>query len=180
MSSRIYRCEFNIRILIKFCNTDHRNVLNKMIFGIFALMLKFDHWFHDQCKNASLLSQFVILCRLLCQGNSAIVLLTQTQKSCLHQSNFQLSVESKPVLHWFCFSWLCDRARKLALLSQTVRRRTKTNHNLVSHVFPRFGQFGWFNFNISSRWLLKVSSFLLIGRCGYYCFDFTILKRKVF
>ena len=138
MSSRIYRCEFNIRILIKFRNTDHRNVLNKMIFGIFALMFKFDHSFHDQCKNESLLSQFVILCRLLCQGNSAIVLLTQTQKSCLYQSNFQLSVESKPVL---CFSWLCDRARKLALLSQTVRRRTKTNHNLVSHVFPRFGQF---------------------------------------
>ena len=126
-----YRCEFNIRILIKFCNTDHRNVL----------MFKFDHSFHDQCKNESLLSQFVILCRLLCQGNSAIVLLTQTQKSCLYQSNFQLSVESKPVLHWFCFSWLCDWARKLALLSQTGRRRTKTNHNLVSHVFPRFGQF---------------------------------------
>ena len=136
-----YRCEFNIGILINFCNTDHINVLNKMIFGIFALMLKFDHWFHDQCKNESLLSQFVILCRLLCQGNSAIVLLTQTQKSCLHQSNFQLSVESKPVLHWFCFSWLCDWERKLALLSQTGRRRTKTNHNLVSHVFPRFGQF---------------------------------------
>ena len=135
-----YRCEFNIRILIKFCNTDHRNVL----------MFKFDHSFHDQCKNESLLSQFVILCRLLCQGNSAIVLLTQTQKSCLYQSNFQLSVESKPVLHWFCFSWLCDWARKLALLSQTVRRRTKTNHNLVSHVFPRFGQFGWFYFHISS------------------------------
>lgn len=38
-----YRCEFNIGILINFCNTDHRNVLNKMIFGIFALMLKFDH-----------------------------------------------------------------------------------------------------------------------------------------
>ena len=126
-----YRCEFNIRILIKFCNTDHRNVL----------MFKFDHSFHDQCKNESLLSQFVILCRLLCQGNSAIVLLTQTQKSCLYQSNFQLSVESKPVLHWFCFSWLCDWASKLALLSQTGRRRTKTNHNLVSHVFPRFGQF---------------------------------------
>ena len=101
MSSRIYRCEFNIRILIKFCNTDHRNVLNKMMFGKFALMLKFDHSFHDQCKNESLLSQFVILCRLLCQGNSAIELLTQTQKSCLHQSNFQLSVESKPVLYWF-------------------------------------------------------------------------------
>ena len=126
-----YRCEFNIRILIKFCNTDHRNVL----------MFKFDHSFHDQCKNESLLSQFVILCRLLCQGNSAIVLLTQTQKSCLYQSNFQQNVESKPVLHWFCFSWLCDWARKLALLSQTGRRRTKTNHNLVSHVFPRFGQF---------------------------------------
>ena len=142
-----YRCEFNIRILIKFCNTDHRNVLNKMIFGIFALMLKFDHSFHDQCKNASLLSQFVILCRCFVK----VTQLSQTQKSCLHQSNFQLSDESKPVLHWFCFSWLCDWARKLALLSQTVRRRTKTNHNLVSHVFPRFGQFGWFYFHISSR-----------------------------
>ena len=32
-------------------------------------------------------------------------------------SSFQFSVESNPEVPWFCFTSLCDRSRKLALLS---------------------------------------------------------------
>ena len=52
-------------------------------------------------------------------------------------SNFQLSVESNPGLHWFCFTRLCDWSRKLAPSSQPIRRKTKTNRDLVTRVFPR-------------------------------------------
>ena len=50
---------------------------------------------------------------------------------------FQLSVESNPGLHWFCFTTLCDWSRKLAPPSQPIRYKTKTNHDLVTRVFPR-------------------------------------------
>ena len=51
------------------------------------------------------------------------------------------------ILHWvskvfrncygFCFLSLCDWSRKLALFSQPIRFKTKTNPNLVTHGFPR-------------------------------------------
>ena len=65
---------------------------------------------------------------------------------------------------------LCDWSRKLAPLSQPIRCKTYTNHDLVTCVFPRFRQFG--NFSFSSHWLLKVFSFLLIGRWDYFGFGF--------
>ena len=42
-----------------------------------------------------------------------------------------------PGLHWFWFTMHCDWSRKLAPPSQPIRCKTKTNHDLVTHVFPR-------------------------------------------
>ena len=77
---------------------------------------------------------------------------------------------------------------KLASLSQPIRCKTKTNHDLVCRVFPGFGQIGWFHFEfslalqgifLSSDWplqwfglilsshgLFRVFSFLLICHCN--------------
>ena len=46
-------------------------------------------------------------------------------------------VENNPGLDWFCFTTLCDWSRKLAPPSQPIRCKTKTNRDLVTHVFPR-------------------------------------------
>ena len=53
--------------------------------------------------------------------------------------NFQFSVEYNPGLLWFCFISLCNWFRKLLSLSQPIRCKTKTNRDLVTCVFPRFG-----------------------------------------
>ena len=53
------------------------------------------------------------------------------------QSNFQLSVERNPGLHWSCFTVLCEWFRKLAPPSKPIRYKTKTNRDLVTRVFPR-------------------------------------------
>ena len=53
--------------------------------------------------------------------------------------NFQLSVEYNPGLLWFYFISLCNWSRKLVSLSQPIRCKTKTNRDLVTCVFPRFG-----------------------------------------
>ena len=63
-----------------------------------------------------------------------------------------------------CFTSLCDWFRKLAQLSQPIRCKTKTNHDLVARVFPRLGSLV---FALSSHWLLKVFSCLSIGCCDY-------------
>ena len=47
---------------------------------------------------------------------------------------FQLSVEINPVLFWFCFISLFVCSAKLVPLSQPMRSKTKTNHDLRS--FP--------------------------------------------
>ena len=62
---------------------------------------------------------------------------------------FQLSVESNPELLWFCSSLLCDWSTKLQPLSQPIRCKAKTNHDLISCVFPRFKQFARFYFEFS-------------------------------
>ena len=62
---------------------------------------------------------------------------------------FRSSFESKPRLHRFCFLSLCYWSKKLAPLSQPIKCKTKTNHDLVIRVFPRFGKFVWFNFEFS-------------------------------
>ena len=47
-------------------------------------------------------------------------------------------VESNSGLHWFCITSLCDWSRKLAPLSKAITCKTKSNHDLVARVFPRF------------------------------------------
>lgn len=74
---------------------------------------------------------------------------------------WQLNVESNPRQQWFCFSFLCDWFRKVKLLTQPIRSKGKTNHVLVVLVFPRFRLFVRLYLEF---WLLRVSSFLVIGR----------------
>ena len=91
----------------------------------------------------------------------------------LIQSNFQLSVKSNLTLHWFCLTSLRDWSRNLAPLCQPIRSKTKTNHDLFTHVFPRFKKFAFFQLN----WLFKAFFFLLIGHSGYFGFGFTAHKK---
>ena len=48
--------------------------------------------------------------------------------------------------------------------SQPIRCKTKSNHDLVARVFPRFWQFGCFYFELSLALNHRIISFLLIGR----------------
>ena len=54
----------------------------------------------------------------------------------------------------------CDSSRRLAPLSQLIRRNTKTNQDLIARVFLGFGQFAWFYFEFS--WLFVVIT-LVVG-----------------
>jgi len=40
-------------------------------------------------------------------------------------------------LLWFCITRLSDWLKKLAPLSQPIRRKTKTNRDLLARVLPR-------------------------------------------
>ena len=84
-------------------------------------------------------------------------------------------VKSFPGLHWFCFTSLCDWSRKLTPLSQPIRCKTKTKHDLLARVFPRFRMFGRF---LSFHWPLQVFSFHRIGRRDYFGFVLMTLNRK--
>ena len=84
-----------------------------------------------------------------------------------YQSSFQLSVESRITLVLLFFAlWLVQKT--LATLS-TNQFKTKTNHDKVARVFPRFRQFVclYFEFSlalrvifISSDWSLRLLWFL--------------------
>ena len=86
-------------------------------------------------------------------------------------SSFQLSVESYPGFHWFCLITLCDWSKNLAPLSQPIRCKTKTNHDLVTHVFTRLRPVTCIC--LSSHWLLVLLTFVLVGRYDYFGFGFT-------
>ena len=74
-----------------------------------------------------------------------------------------------------CFTSLCDWFRKLAQLSQPIRCKTKTNHDLVARVFPRFRQFGFcFEFSLALKGIFLSSYWLL----WLFRFGFTTLNRK--
>ena len=53
------------------------------------------------------------------------------------------------VLHWFCFTTLCDLSRKLAPPSQPNRYKSKTNHDFITLVFPRLRLFTCIFFEFS-------------------------------
>ena len=52
----------------------------------------------------------------------------------------KMCVESNPSLFRLCFTSLCGCSRKLALFSQPIRCKTKTNRTFVTRVFARFTQ----------------------------------------
>ena len=58
-------------------------------------------------------------------------------------------VESNSGLHWFCITSLCDWSRKLTPLFKAITCKTKSNHDLVARVFPRFWRFVCFYFEVS-------------------------------
>ena len=80
-----------------------------------------------------------------------------------------------------CYWTICDlvKKKKLALPSQSRRRKPQTNHALVTHVFPRFSQFTRFHFDLSLAPCDNL--FSLIGRllAEYFGFGFTRLPWKV-
>ena len=76
---------------------------------------------------------------------------------------------SNPGLLWLCFFSLCDWSRKTLATLSTNQFKTKTNHDLVARVFPRFRQFVclYFEFSlalrvifISSDWSFRLLWFL--------------------
>ena len=85
----------------------------------------------------------------------------------------QYSIECRKFLglRWFWFTSLFDWSKKN---SQHFLCQSDANHDLVTRIFPRF----LVGFTLSSHWLLKVLSFLLISWCDYFGFDFTILNQK--
>ena len=102
------------------------------------------------------------------QLHERVPLSLSTKQKKIMWSNFQLSVQVNPGLHWFCFTMLCDWSRKLTALSQEIRYKTKTNGDLVTRVFPRFRpvMFVYFEFSLALSdiflcsdwplWLLRV------------------------
>ena len=88
---------------------------------------------------------------------------------------FKMSVKRNPEQPLFCFTSLCHWSRRLAPISQPIRCKTKTNHDLVARVFPRFGRFGCLYL------ILKVFlTFLLICPCDYFGFGSETLSGRAF
>ena len=86
-------------------------------------------------------------------------------------SNFELSVESNSELLWFWFLSFSDWSRRLPLLPQPIRFKTKINRDMVTRVFPRFRQFASFHLEFSLAlkvftvfWLVVVATLVLVLR----------------
>ena len=64
--------------------------------------------------------------------------------------------------------------------SQPIRYKTKTNHDLVTCIFPTLEAF-LHVFTLSSHWLLVTFTFVLIGRCDYTVlwFWFYVVQHSV-
>ena len=71
-----------------------------------------------------------------------------------HQRNFHLRVESIRGLHWLNSTSFCDWFRKLESLSQPIRCKTETNHDLVATFSRVLGSL--VVFTSSSHGLLKI------------------------
>ena len=98
----------------------------------------------------------------------------------LKEGNFQLNVKSNLWFHWFALLCSVIGPEKLASISQPIRYKTKTNHDLVARVFPRFRQFACFCFEFSSALQGYVFSFHLIGLRNQFGFGLglTTVNRK--
>ena len=109
-----------------------------------------------------LCSRELFECSLKLDGKPLIILFEpQTNPAC--REILRLSVKNNPRLHWFCLTLLCDWSWKLAPLYHSIRCETETPRHLIARVFPRFGQFGYFEFTLALNYIF-LFSFLLIGR----------------
>ena len=70
------------------------------------------------------------------------------------------------------------QVQKLKPLSHPIRLKTETNCNSGSRVFPRFRQFAFFFFSLSSYWLMVMFSFILIGCFDKFVFGVAALNRN--
>ena len=61
-------------------------------------------------------------------------------------------------MFWFCVTSLCDWSRKLTPSSQQIRRTTKTNLDLDTHIFPRIWRLACFY--LSSHWPIMMLTFV--------------------
>ena len=78
----------------------------------------------------------------------------------------------------FCITSLCAWSTKLASLSKPIGWKLKS----ITIWTPAFSRTlgNLVEFTISSHWLLKIFSFLLIGLCVNFRFSFTALNREAF
>ena len=72
-----------------------------------------------------------------------------------------MEYQSSLKLHCFCFTSHFYWCRKLASLPRPIRCKSKTNHDLVARIFPRFRQFGSFYSEFSLA--LKILSFFWLA-----------------
>ena len=77
----------------------------------------------------------------------------------------------------FYFTSVCDWSSQSASLSQPIRRKTETNHDLVVHVLSFLR--GSDNFTLSFHWLLQVFSFLMNDLCDILL-EFSLAPTGIF
>ena len=83
---------------------------------------------------------------------------------------------SKVILQllWFCIATVCDWLKHLVPLSQPIRSKTKTNHDLPAGVFQTWL---WLHvFASSSDWFIGLFKIVVIGQSNYFGFGFTTLS----
>jgi len=77
-------------------------------------------------------------------------------------------------LLWFCFTSLSDWLKKLAPLSQPIRRKTKTNRDLLARVFPHLAPIACL-LDLISDWFILCFVPVVIGQSNCFGFGFTTL-----
>ena len=81
---------------------------------------------------------------------------------------FQLTIEGKLRLFWFCITSLCDWPVQLTPRFQPMRSKTNTNRNLHGRIFPRFASY--------SDWSIALFVSVVIGQSNCFCLGFTTLS----
>ena len=85
--------------------------------------------------------------------------------------SIRFSFESNPQLLWFCFTTFYDWHKNLVPSAQPIRFKTKSNHNVVTRVFPRLAPITCIllrvligSFCLRSLWLANVIALILVLR----------------
>ena len=94
------------------------------------------------------------------------------------KAQFSLEYRTNPRFLWFSFNSLSDWSRKLALHSEPLRFKTKTNGDLPQSHFPALQAVCLF-FPSSSHWLTPRDIFpTMIGCCDCFSYGLTTLNRE--